>query len=61
MAAEDFNKALKAIREEGLRSKVKAGDFSGLADLQLTAEERTQLQAAANDDPEVEGYASSWS
>lgn len=61
MAAEDFSKALRAIREEGLRSKVQAGDFSGLADLQLTAEERTRLQAAANDDPEVEGYASSWS
>lgn len=61
MAAEDFAKALKAIREEGLRARVKTGDFSVLGDLNLSAEERTKLQAAANEDPEVEGFASSWS
>jgi hypothetical protein len=57
MAAEDVANALMSMDDEQLRQAVGAGDFSGLADLDLSDAERDLLrEAAADDEVEVEGH-----
>ncbi len=44
--------------DEEVRTAVAAGDTAALEDLELSEEERAMLVAAADDFPEVEGFAS---
>ena len=57
MARQDVGQGLEALGDDEVRSQVTAGDFSGLPDLDLTDEERELLVGAAEDYPEVAGFA----
>ncbi len=57
MSAEDLAQGLRAIDEEDVRQKVAAGDLSAAGDLDLTNEEAGLLRGAADDYPEVAGFA----
>ena len=57
MAKEDVGKALEAMEDEDVRSGIAGGDFSGVSELSLTDEEKELLTGAAEDYPEVAGFA----
>lgn len=57
MSAEDLAQGLRAIDEDDVRQKVAAGDLSAAGDLDLTDEEASLLRGAADDYPEVAGFA----
>ncbi len=58
MSAEELVKGLKLIdADDGLRERVAAGDRDAVGDLDLTDEERSLLTGAAEDFPEVAGFA----
>jgi hypothetical protein len=56
MSKWDFARVLDLMSDDGLRSNLAAEDFSDLAELTLTAEERQLLVAAAADYPETSGF-----
>jgi hypothetical protein len=57
MSADDLAQGLRAIDEEDVRQKVAAGDLSAAGGLDLTDEEAGLLRGAADDYPEVAGFA----
>jgi len=57
MSAEDLAQGLRAIDQEDVRHKVAAGDLAAAGDLDLTEEEAGLLRGAADDYPEVAGFA----
>jgi hypothetical protein len=57
MAREDVRHALVAMDDDDVRAQLAAGDFSGVAELDLTADEQSMVQNAANDYPEVAGFS----
>jgi hypothetical protein len=58
MGANDVRRALTAMdADEEVRAKLADGDFSALDSLDLTADEKTLVQDAASDMPEVAGFA----
>lgn len=57
MSAEDLAIAIEALDEESVRAKVAAGDVAAVGDLNLSDEEQALLQGAADEYPEVVGYA----
>jgi len=56
MAVDHVALALMRLQDSDVRARVGADDFSDLDD-ELTDDEREMLVAAADDDPEVEGFA----
>jgi hypothetical protein len=57
MSAEDLAQGLRAIDEEDVRRSVAAGDLAAAGALNLTDEEARLLRGAADDYPEVAGFA----
>lgn len=57
MSADDLAQGLRAIDEEDVRQKVAAGDLAAAGELDLTDEEAGLLRGAADDYPEVAGFA----
>ena len=58
MGREDVGAALQAMSDnEEVRDRVAAGDFTDLPDTGLTEAERAMVTAAAEDFPDVEGFA----
>jgi glutamate synthase domain-containing protein 1 len=58
MGKQDVRQALVAMdRDETVREKLAAGDFAAVDGLDLDADERMLVQDAANDMPEVSGFA----
>ena len=53
MSREDVEEALRAMEDEGIRLELSQGDFSGVAHLGLTGQERILVRDAAGDYPEV--------
>jgi hypothetical protein len=61
MGKQDVRDALVAMEEdESLRSRLAEGDFSGLSGADLTDDEKTLVRDAANDMPDVAGFASDY-
>jgi Type VI secretion system effector, Hcp len=59
MGKQDVRQALIAMDgDESVRERLAAGDFGAVEGLDLSAEEQTLVQDAANDMPEVAGFAS---
>jgi hypothetical protein len=56
MSVDDLAAALKAIDDDEVRRQVADGDVSAAGDLELTTQERSLLQAAADDYPDVTGF-----
>ena len=56
MAADDVAKALMAMDDDGVRTRVAKGDLESLGLPGLSPEEQELLRAAATDDAEVSGY-----
>jgi Type VI secretion system effector, Hcp len=57
MGKQDVRDALVAMDgDESVRERLAAGDFSAVEGLDLSAEEQTLVQDAANDMPEVAGF-----
>jgi len=56
MAADDVARALMAMDDEAVRSRVANGDLSDIDASGLDDGERKLVQAAATDDPDVEGF-----
>jgi len=58
MAQEDVRRALRAMDgDEVIRLRLAEGDFAAVEGLTLTPEERTLVQDAASDMPEVAGFS----
>ena len=57
MSREDVGRALEAMSDESVLQQIGAGDFSGVEDLDLDADERAILTDAASDYPETQGFA----
>lgn len=61
MAQEDVRRALRAMdADEVVRLRLAEGDFAAVEGMTLTSQERTLVQDAANDMPEVAGFAASF-
>lgn len=59
MAREDVKRALEAMMADGgTAGQLAEGDFSGVADLDLTSDEQLLVRDAAADLPDVSGFAS---
>jgi hypothetical protein len=57
MGRQDVRQALVAMeQDENVRERLAAGDFGAVEGLDLTDEEQTLVQDAANDMPEVAGF-----
>ena len=58
MGKQDVRKALVAMDEDdAVRERLAAGDFTAVDGLELSAEEQMLVQDAANDMPDVSGFA----
>ncbi len=57
MSAQDLAKGLRTLDDESVREKVAAGDLAAAGSLDLTEEEEGLLRGAADDYPEVAGFA----
>lgn len=58
MGRQDVRQALVAMDgDERVRERLAQGDFAAVDGLELSAEEQTLVQDAANDMPEVAGFA----
>ena len=57
MAKEDVAKALEAMGDDAARANLARGDFSDVAELDLSAEEQQLVRDAAGDYPDVAGFA----
>jgi hypothetical protein len=61
MSAEELARGLTAIEgDEDVRGRVAAGELAAAGDLDLTDEEKSLLQGAADDYPEVAGFSFSF-
>jgi hypothetical protein len=61
MAHEDVRRALRAMdADEVVRLRLAQRDFGAVGGITLTPEERTLVQDAANDMPEVAGFSASF-
>lgn len=58
MAADDVARALMALEDPGVRSRVRAGDMGALGDVALSAKEEGLVRGAASEEanPDVEGF-----
>ena len=58
MGHQDVRRALEAMEADGdVQARLAAGDFAAVEDLDLSPEEQTLVQDAANDMPEVAGFS----
>lgn len=57
MSREDLVKGLRAIDDDEVRRRVASGDVAAAGALELTGEEAALLRGAAEDYPEVSGFA----
>ena len=58
MGKQDVRRALIAMDEDDtVRERLAAGDFNAVDGLELSAEEQMLVQDAANDMPDVSGFA----
>jgi len=61
MGSKDVREALVAMEEdESVRARLAEGDFGAVSDLDLTDDEQTLVRDAANDMPDVAGFASDY-
>jgi hypothetical protein len=61
MGSKDVRDALVAMEEdESVRARLADGDFGAVPDLELSADEQTLVRDAANDMPDVAGFASDY-
>jgi len=61
MAQQDVRRALEMLTADAaVADRLEAGDFSDVADLDLSADEKVLVQDAAADMPEVAGFASDY-
>lgn len=59
MGKQDVRAALVAMEDDdAVRGRLAGGDFGAVPDLDLSDDERTLVQDAANDMPDVAGFAS---
>jgi hypothetical protein len=56
MSVADTAKALEAMLDDEIRSRLADGDFSDVSGFDLTPDERRMIQVGAEDSPEVQGY-----
>ena len=58
MGTQDVRQALVAMEgDEAVRERLASGDFGAVEGLDLSPDEQTLVQDAANDMPEVSGFA----
>ena len=57
MSRDDVRQALQAMDDEDVRSRLAAGDFSDVGELELADHERMLVQDAAGEYPDVAGFA----
>jgi hypothetical protein len=57
MSKQDVGRALHAMDEESVRERLAGGDFAAVDGLDLTADEQAMVREAADDYPEVAGFA----
>jgi len=61
MGSKDVREALVAMEEdEDVRARLAGGDFGAVEGLELSDDEQTLVRDAANDMPEVAGFASDY-